>query len=70
MSIEDTATKLAETARTYRYADTEIQLENVVELVVRESGTHRVKTADGRLHIIAAGWLAITIEDPTHDWTM
>ena len=70
MTIEDKATKLAETSRTYRYPETEIRLEQVIELVVRESGTHRVKTADGRLHIIASGWLAITIEDPTHDWTV
>lgn len=64
------ATKLNETSRTYRYADTDIRLEKVIELVVRESGTHRVKTADGLLHIIAPGWLAISIEDESHDWTV
>lgn len=70
MTPEGTVTKLNETSRTYRYADTEIRLEKVIELVVRESGSHRVKTADGQLHIIASGWLAISIEDETHDWTV
>ena len=66
---EDTPIKLHEKSRTYRFADGEIQLSKVTELVVRDSGTHRLKTNDGHLHIIAPGWLAIEIEDDG-EWTV
>lgn len=79
------ATKLNEKKRTYFYPvvvdDSSpeegkfilvpIVIENVIELIVRESGTHRLKTVvDGqtKLQIMPAGWLRIEIEDK--DWTI
>lgn len=61
-------TKLNEKNRTYDFGEAgKVVLHNVVELVVRESGTHRLKTADGNLHIVPEGWLHIEIEDT--DWS-
>ena len=60
-----------ETSRTYYFPYTKrdrqkvvvpLTIENVVELYVRPSGTHRLKTADGRLHIVPIGWLSIDIK--------
>ena len=39
-----------------------VELYDIVEIIVRESGNHRIKTADGNLHIVASGWLHIEIE--------
>lgn len=44
-----------------------VDLENVTHLKVSDSGTHRLKTKDGRLHIIPTGWLHISID--ADDWT-
>jgi len=68
--IEGTTTTLKERQRRYIFADREIVLDEVIELTVRPSGSHRVKTSDGRLHVIATNWLAITITDESHDWTV
>lgn len=38
-----------------------IELTNVTEFGSRPSGSHRLKTADGKLYIIATGWLAIEL---------
>jgi len=43
-------------------------LRNVTELVVRPSGTHRLKTADGKSHVIPTGW--IHIELVIKDWSV
>lgn len=43
----------------YVYA---IELENVVEVCVRPSGSHRLKTADGQFHILQPGWLHIKLD--------
>lgn len=66
----DEATALTEKIRTYDFGAHSVTLHNVTELVVRPSGTHRVKTADGNLHVIASGWLAIHIDDGGKDWTV
>jgi len=43
---------------------------NVCEFGTREggSGTHRLKTADGKLHIVNTGWL--TVELDTGEFTV
>ncbi|WP_268891233.1 hypothetical protein [Agromyces humi] len=41
-----------------------------MELTVRPSGSHRLKSADGRLHVIPSTWIAITIEDESGNWTV
>lgn len=67
---EDTRIELTEKTRVYEFAhDKKVVLENVVELIIRPSGSHRVRTADGKLHIISTGWIAIHIDDDGKDWT-
>ena len=53
-----------ETKRTYTFPKGEkVVLENVVEFGTREggSGSHRLKTLDGKLHIVNTGWLNVEI---------
>ena len=57
-----------EKVRVYRFPNDEyVRLENVTELVVRPSGTHRLKTAGGKSHIIPAGWIHVMFD--IKDWT-
>lgn len=61
--IELTELQPAERQRTYTFPGGEsVTLHNVTHFLARESGTHRLKTADGRLHIVPTGWLCISIE--------
>jgi hypothetical protein len=61
--------ELSEKSRTYHFPKGDkLTFEQVTELIVRESGTHRLKTADGKLHIIPVGWLGITIDES--EWTV
>jgi len=69
MSTDGITTALNESTRTYLFASRNIGFQNVTELIVRASGTHRLKTADGKLHVVQPGWLAITIEDEKKEWT-
>lgn len=64
------AISLTERTRVYDFGDKQIQLDDVRELIARNSGTHRVRTADGKLHVIAPGWLAIHIDNGGKDWTV
>lgn len=58
-----------EHSRTYTFPGGEtVRLTNVTHFLARESGTHRLKTGDGRLHIVPAGWLHIEIE--AEGWTL
>lgn len=64
-------TLLKENQRTYIFPGGEtITIPQVRKLLVSTSGNHRLTTEDGRLHIIASGWLAITIEDDSKEWTV
>lgn len=66
----DMAIALHEKKRTYSFpCNLAVVVENVTELIVRESGDHRLKTADGHLHIIPTGWLHLEIEG-AEDWTV
>lgn len=66
---ESKAVKLKEKKRIYTFPQGDkVILENVTELIVRESGNHRLKTADGNLHIVPAGWIHIEIDDS--EWTV
>lgn len=52
-----------ENSRTYLWPDGQtVTLLNVTHFLARESGTHRLKTGDGKLHIIPVGWRHIEIE--------
>lgn len=51
-----------EQSRAYTFPNGEVvRLHNVTHFLARASGTHRLKTADGILHIIPTGWLHIEI---------
>jgi len=62
-------TKLNEKQRIYYFpGGDKVVLNEVIELLVRESGTHRIKTADKKLHIIPNNWIHIEIDDS--EWTV
>ena len=61
--IEMTKLDAPEKRRLYTFPNGEtIALENVTHFLARESGTHRLQTADGKLHIVPTGWLHVEIE--------
>lgn len=61
--IELTELTPAEFSRTYRWADGfTLTLLNVTHFQARDSGTHRLKTGDGKLHIVPTGWRHIEVE--------
>jgi len=57
-----------EIKRTYCFPEGNVELFGVNELIVRPSGTHRLKTNDGHLHIIPSGWLHIDINSGNEYW--
>ena len=72
-NIEPEGTKTVfskpEKARIYKFPGNEfVKIENITELIVRSSGTHRLKTQDGKYYIIPTGWLCIELE--IDDWTV
>jgi hypothetical protein len=63
--------KLNEKVRRYQFSDTWFTLYDVTELIVSESGNHRIKTKDGKLHIISPGWVHIEITPGAEqEWTV
>jgi len=65
-------TKLSEKKRIYTFPNNNIiVLENVTELIVSESGNHRIKTKSDEeisLHIIPTGWIHLEIKES--EWTV
>ena len=58
-----------ERSRTYLFpGDETVTIADVKELAVSASGTHRIRTCDGKLHIVPTGWLHITID--ADDWSL
>lgn len=52
-----------EKSRTYHFPKGEkVVLQNVTHFLSRPSGTHRLKTADGKHWIVPVGWLGIELE--------
>jgi len=50
-------------SRTYYFANGGyVTLKDVTELIVQDSGTHRLKTGDGKFHIIPSGWIHIELD--------
>lgn len=59
----------AERSRTYTWPDEFVlTLSNVTHFQASDSGTHRLKTADGKLHIVPVGWRHIEID--ADGWTL
>lgn len=68
--ISDEGVQLTERVRVYQFPGGEtVELHEVRHLMVRKSGNHRIITEDGKLHIIAPGWLAVHIDDGGKGWT-
>lgn len=64
-------TALLETQRVYLFPGGHtVTVSEPRELVVRPSGTHRIITEDKKLIVVASGWLAIEISDPSGAWTV
>jgi hypothetical protein len=52
-----------ERSRTYAFPDgTQLKIENVSRIEVRESGKHRIETADGKKFFVCPGWLWMEID--------
>lgn len=48
-----------------------IEIENVIELIVRNSDNHRIRTKEGKLYIILTGYTNIKIEPlEGESWTI
>ncbi len=63
MPIKWTELSPPERKRTYRFLDgTTIVFENVTRIEVRDSGKHRIETADGRKAFVAPGWILLEID--------
>ena len=59
-----------EKERIYYFPNNEkVILQNVCELIVRPSGSHRLTTTDGKSHIIPNSWLHIEL-DIDQKWTV
>lgn len=66
--IKWTVLNPAEKKRTYYFPGGDVMVfENVTKIEVRESGKHRIETADGRKAFVCPGWYALEIDVP--EWT-
>jgi hypothetical protein len=69
MKPEMTALNPPERTRTYFFPEGQtVQIPGITHIAVSSSGTHRLKTSDGKLHIVPVGWLHIEID--ADDWTL
>jgi hypothetical protein len=64
LSIELQPLNPPEKSRTYTFPGGDVlSFQDVTHFLARlTSGTHRLKTADGKMHIVASGWLSITMD--------
>jgi hypothetical protein len=57
------ALEKTEAKRAYTFKGGEqVTLMNVTHFLARESGMHRLRTGDGKLHIVPPTWIHIEIE--------
>ncbi len=67
--ISDKRIPLTENSRAYYFGKQKIiVILNPRELIVRESGTHRITDEIGMLWVIPTGWIAIEIDNGGKDW--
>lgn len=58
-----------ERQRVYHFPNGQkVYIANVCELIVRPSGSHRLKTTEGKHYVVSPGWLCIEL-DIDH-WTV
>lgn len=63
MMIELTKLDPVEKSRTYTFPNGDtVSLADVTHFLARPSGNHRLRTADGKLHIVPAGWIHLEID--------
>lgn len=69
MTVQE-GTPITENSRVYTFPNNEeITITKAREIFVSEtSGNHRIKTEDGKLHIIKSGWLHIEIDSEVGKW--
>ena len=64
MPVELIALNPIEKVRVYRFPNgASVRLENVTHF--KSTTTHRLKTGDGKLHIVPEGWIHIEIDTET-----
>lgn len=56
-----------ERKRTYHFPTCSVTFEKVTRVEVRDSGKHRVETADGRKAFVNTGWLWMELD--MDEWT-
>jgi hypothetical protein len=62
-NINWTVLDVPERKRTYTFPGGDVVVfENVTRIEVRESGKHRIETANGRKAFVSPGWLILEIE--------
>jgi hypothetical protein len=57
-----------ERKRTYHFPTSNVSFVNVRRIEFRESGKHRIETADGRKALVNTGWDWIELD--IDDWTV
>lgn len=63
--------KVDEDERIYYYPGGEFfVIKDVIELIVRESGTHRLKDKHGNLWIVLPEWRVVKVKTTTGEWTV
>ena len=68
MSIKWTELSPPERKRVYVFSGGQrIEFENVTKIEVRESGKHRIETADGSKAFVSPGWVALLLD--VDQWT-
>lgn len=67
---ENKGSKITENFRIYTFPSGQnVMIEKPRELFVsKDSGNHRIKSKDGRLHIVPPGWLHIEIDSEVGEW--
>lgn len=59
---------LNERSRTYVFRDAQLVICDITELIVTNSGNHRLKTKSGLMYIVRPEWLYMIID--ADDWTV
>lgn len=59
-------TEVNEPTRSYRFAGGDVvSFDNVTHVKVSPSGTHRLRTSDGKFHIVPPTWLSVSLDLPS-----
>lgn len=57
-----------EKSRKYIYSNGfKLNIKNVIDVTISDSGNHRIETEDGKKYIVTTGWVAVELD--TEQWT-